>query len=215
MARHPLLRSSILVPPAVAATALAIAAAHLHPPAGSTARLCLAIAGGLLLVDLIAWVARDGAGFGREERLWAFVVFAAVAIGYSLAREAIAEREFDAIVEVQQHELMESAANLSREILAYVDGRIRAAPPRPQDASTWEQDVAEWAAFERDTAAGYRQRFALRVRTTRSALTFRNLRDRDLDALYQQPANASQIRIIGERLGVLADRLHRALTPAD
>jgi hypothetical protein len=89
------------------------------------------------------------------------------------------------------------------------------APPRPHAPATWDHDEAIWSDFERGTVDGYSQRFARRVRTTRAGLTFRNLRDRDLDAFYQQPGNAFQIRIVGERLGVLADRLQRALAPAE
>jgi len=211
--RRPLLRSAVLLPPASAAIGFAFAAAHVHPPAGDVARLCVAMAAGLLLLNLFAWVARDGARFRREERLSAFVVLAAVAMGSYFAREGIAEREFDAVVESQQQELADSAADLSREILAYVNGRARMAPPIPQAAATWDEDEALWAEFERETAAGYAQRFARRVTTIRMALTFRNLRDRDLDALYQRPSHAFQIRAVGERLGVLADRLRRAIGP--
>jgi len=181
------------------------------PPAGDAARLCVWAGAGLLLLNLFAWAARDGARFGREERLAAFVVFAAVAMGCYFAREGIAEREFDAIVERQQRELADVADDLSHEILAYVSARARTAPPIPQAAATWDEDETHWVDFERETAAGYAQRFAARVRTTRALLTFRNLRDRDLDALYQRPANAFQIRMVGERLGALADRLRRAI----
>jgi len=211
--RRPLLRSAVLLPPAALSLTLAFAAAHMQPPAASAATVCVAVAAGLLLTNLICWVAREGAHFGREERLWAFVVFAAVAMGYLFARQGIAEREFDAIVDQQQRELADEAHDLSRELIAYVDGSARLAPPRPHSPDTWDHDEAVWAEFERQTVAGYSQRFGRRVRTTRAALTFRNLRDRDLDAFYQQPGNTFQIRMVGERLGVLADRLNRAIQP--
>jgi hypothetical protein len=170
------------------------------------------MAAGLLLVNLFAWAARDGARFGREQRLVAFVVFAAVAMGAHFALEAIAEREFDTIVDQQRQQLAGSAADLSREIIAYVNGRARLAPPPPQAAATWEHDEARWAEFDAETVVGY-ARFARGVGTTRAALTFRSLRDRDLDALYQQPRSAFEIRMIGERLGVLAERLKRSIGP--
>jgi hypothetical protein len=169
------------------------------------------MAAGLLLVNLFAWAARDGARFGREQRLLAFVAFAAVAMGVYFARERIAEREFDTIVDQQREQLAESATDLSREIIAYVNGRARLAPPPPQAAATWEYDEARWAGFDAETVVGYAARFARRVGTTRAALTLRNLRDRDLDALYQQPRNAFEIRVIGERFGVLAERLQRSI----
>jgi len=212
MAR-PLLRTAVLLPPASVALGLAIAASQVRPPAGDVARLCVAMAAGLLLVNLFAWAAREGARFGREQRLLAFVVFAAVAMGAHFAREGIAEREFDTIVDQQRQQLAGSAADLSREIIAYVNGRARLAPPPPQAAATWEHDEARWAEFDAETVVGYAARFARRVGTTRAALTFRSLRDRDLDALYQQPHNAFEIRMIGERLGVLAERLQRSIGP--
>jgi hypothetical protein len=212
MAR-PLLRTAVLVPPASAALGLAFAAIHVRPPAGDVARLCVAIAASLLIVNLFAWAARDGARYGREQRLVAFVAFASVMMGLYFAREGIAEREFDTIVDQQRQQLAQSAAELSREIIAYIDGRARSAPPPPHSAATWEQDKARWAQFDGETVAGYAPRFARRVATTRAALTFRSLRDRDLDALYQQPRNAFEIRVIGERLGVLAERLERSIGP--
>jgi hypothetical protein len=213
--RRPLLRSAILVPSAAAALAFAFAAMHLRVPAAQVARECVGIGGALLLVNLFAWVARDGARFGREERLWAFMVLGSVVVGYFLSQQAIAEREFDYIVQKQQHELADSAAELSREIIAYIEGRWRTAPPRPRSPDTWEHDESTWALFERETVAGYEQQFSRRVRETRAGLTFRNLRDRDLDMLYQRPGNSFQIRVIGERLGVLAERLRRAIGPSD
>jgi hypothetical protein len=209
------MRSAILVPPAAVALTFAYAAMQLHPPAVDAARVCVACGGWLLLVNLVAWVARDGGRFGREERLCAFAIFAAVLMGYYLSRQAIAERQFDDIVETQQRELADSASDLSREIIAYVDGRSRLAPARPHDPETWERDESAWMTFERESVAGYALRFARRVRAARAALTFRNLRDRDLDAVYQQPGNTFQIRIIGERLGALADRLNRAIRPQE
>ena len=210
---RPLLRTAVLLPPASAALGLAFAATHVRPTAGDAARLCVAMAAGLLLVNLFAWAARDGARFGREQRLLAFVVFAAVAMGAHFAREGIAEREFDTIVDQQRQQLAGSAADLSREIIAYVNGRARLAPPPPQAAATWEDDEARWAEFDAETVVGYAPRFARRVGTARAALTFRSLRDRDLDALYQQPRSAFEIRMIGERLGVLAERLQRSIGP--
>ena len=206
-------RSAVLLPPAGAALALAYAALHMRTPAPDVARLCVTIAAGLLLVTLTAWVARDGHRFGREERLSAFLVFAAVTVGYSTSRQAIAEDEFDAIVLSQQHELEQTTAQLSREIIAFVDGRSRMAPPPPRP-ETWEQDEAIWLAFEQQTVAAYVPRFSSRVRRARAGLTFRNIRDRDLDAFYQAPASSFQIRVVGERLGVLADRVRRAIEPA-
>jgi hypothetical protein len=115
----------VLLPPASAALGLAFEAIHVRPPAGDVARLCLAMAAGLLLVNLFAWAPRDGARFGLEQRLLAFTAFAAVTMGVYFARESIAEREFDTIVDQQRQQLVESAAGLSREIIAYVDGRAR------------------------------------------------------------------------------------------
>ena len=172
---RPLLRTAVLLPPASAALGLAFAAIHLRPPAGDVARLCVAVAAGLLLVNLFAWAARDGARFGREQRLLAFVAFAAVAMGIYFAREGIAEREFDTNVDQQRQQLAESAADLSREIIAYVNGRARLAPPPPQAAATWEHDEARWAEFDAETVVEYAPRFARRVGATRAALTLRGL----------------------------------------
>jgi hypothetical protein len=204
-----LLRSAILLPPAGAALVVAYAALHVRFPAADVSRLCVSIAAALLLVNLIAWVARDGHRFGREERLLAFLVFGAVVGGYYAGGQAIAEAEFDTIVHIQQRELVETTLQLSHEIAAFVDLRTRVAPPRPGPL-TWERDEAAWFEFEQQTADLYAHRFSQRVRKARADFTFRSLRDRDLDAFYQSPLNAFQMRVIGERLAVLAARLQRA-----
>ncbi|HEY7291924.1 MAG TPA: hypothetical protein VH583_18940 [Vicinamibacterales bacterium] len=201
-------RWTLLLPGLVFAAALAVFAIRMQPPAAATAFRCVVAIACLLMAKLFVWVARDGGGFQREERLAAFVSFVAILMGSYAARQAIAEKSFDYQVSFQRRGLEEGSRSLSREILSFVDGRRRLAPvvPRP---GTWEDDENRWTAFENETADEYSRRFGARVRTAHDLMSLRNMRDRDLDAFYRGPANDFQITVVAERLAFLAARLER------
>jgi hypothetical protein len=202
-----ILRWPVLLPGLAAALVLAAIATYQRPPAPEVASRCVAVAAILLLAKVIAWVIADGARFEREQRLAVAVSVFAVLGGWYAALSSIAQAEFDYRVMVQQDALEESCRALSRELLAFVDGRTRAAPVSPRAAS-WNRDEAQWLAFERTTAALYEERFDRRVRMAHDLLSLRDLRDRDLDACYRSVANTFQMTIVARRLATLADRLH-------
>jgi hypothetical protein len=192
---------------------VAFLAVHERPPAVDVGRGCVVAAMCLLFINLVAWVARDGARFGREERLFSFVTFVAILMGWYAATQGIGEAAFDYRASVQQHELEQAARALSHELLAFVDARQQLAPPQPQPDS-WEDDERRWVDFEQETILEYNARFALRVRATRGLFSVRSLRDPDLERVFQAPSQSFQIRAIAERLATLADRLERTNVPA-
>src|SRR5438132_1510189 len=63
--------------------------------------------------------------------------------------------------------------------------------------------------FDTDTVVLYEQQFGGRVRTAHDLLTFRNMRDRDLDTFYRRPANVFQMRIVAQKLAFLSNKLER------
>src|SRR5262249_19865492 len=144
----------------------------------------------------------------REERLFTFVAFAAIVLSWIAVQEQIGEIAFNYQVTTQTQALIVSTRNLAHETLSLVDMRLRETPPPPQQGS-WEADLEARARFEAETVRIFEHRLGDEVRTVHDLLTLRNLRDRDLDAFYRRPANAFQIRVIGQRLESVADRLER------
>jgi hypothetical protein len=104
--------------------------------------------------------------------------------------------------------LVVSAHELSREVLSFVAGRRQVAPARPRPA-TWDADVTAWIRYDEQTVVAYDRRFGARVRAAHYLLALRNVRDRDLDAFYEGPANDFQMVIVGQKLSELADRVAR------
>src|SRR5436190_2907201 len=201
-------RWTIILPGVIAATVCALIAMSADPPAPAVAERCASVAAVLLIVKMIAIVARLRSDSGREARLLTLVVFAAIMMGWVGAERAIADAAFTYQVHAQQSALIAASRDLSREILAFVDARHRAAPPRPRP-ETWDADVARWLRFEGETVRGYNRRFGARVRTAHDLLTLRSMRDADLDAFYRAPDGEFQIAIVARKLAGLADRLAR------
>ena len=183
---------------AAASIGLAVAL-RLNPPAFDAARWCAAALAAILAVKVLSWVAISGAGFGREERLLAFVSLAAVALGWMGSGQWIEERAFDYRAAQQKAELMRALHDTSVHILQFVDAREQLAPPRPRPA-TWQRDVNAFDRFESDMAAAYEGRFGASVRAERDLATLRGLRDRDLDAFFRHPANGFQMRVVAKKL---------------
>jgi hypothetical protein len=198
----------VLLPGIVVATALGVLAARMRPPSVDVAERCSTVVAILLFARLIAWVARFGHGFGREQRLVAFVTFSAIALAWLGLRQAVTEAAFAYQVSAQRAELALTARTLSLQIGAFLDQRRRLAPPAPRPA-TWEQDVARFNRFETETIEQYERRFGPQVRADHDLLTFRGMRNRDLDAFYRSPANAFQIGVIADKLAFLAFKLEQ------
>ena len=184
-------------------------ALRLDQPAFDVVQSCVSIVAILLAAKILAWVAVSGAGFGREERLIAFVMLASAALGWIGAGEWVDERAFDFRAAQQKAELARALHDTSFRITEFCDARDRMAPPRPRPA-TWQQDVDAFERFETDTVSAYERRFGARVRAAHDLASLRGLRDRDLDAFFRHPANEFQMRVIAKKLdtfsAVLAKR---------
>jgi len=192
----------------LAASTFAAVAFRISAPAFDVAKSCVAIVAGLLAAKVLVWVAVDGARFGREERLLAFVMLAACGLGWIGTSEWINERAFDARVAEQKLQLMRALHDTAQRLTQFVDARDVVAPPHPRPA-TWEHDVDTFDRFEEETVAIYERRFGARVRAAHDLASLRGLRDRDLDAFFRHPANEFQMRVIAKKLDGFSSALGR------
>src|SRR4051794_23323800 len=96
-----------------AAALFLVIALRLNQPAFDVARSCVTIIAVLLAARVLAWVAISGATFGREERLLAFVMLAAVALGWIGAGERVEDRAFDFRVAQQQADLRQALHDIA------------------------------------------------------------------------------------------------------
>jgi hypothetical protein len=200
--------AAVILPGVALAAICGVIAVRMEPPAPSVASRCASIVAFLLMVKLVAWVVRAGRSFHREERLLTFVMFSAIVMSWVGAQQGIFDVAFNHEVHVQKRALVVSGRDLSREILAFLEGRRRLAPPRPRPA-TWDEDVAAWARYDDETAVTYDRRFRARVRAAHDLLALRNMHDRDLDTFYERPANDFQVGIVARKLSGLTDKLAR------
>ena len=188
------------------ATLFLVTALRLNQPAFDVARSCTTIIAILLAAKVLAWVAISGATFGREERLLAFVMLAAAALGWIGTGEWVEERAFDFRVTEQQADLRQAMRDIAVRLTRFCDARDRVAPPRPRPA-TWQDDMDAFYRFESDTVRTYERRFGPRVRAAHDLASLRGLRDRDLDAFFRHPANEFQMRVIAKKLDGFSDKL--------
>src|ERR1043166_4496558 len=203
---------STIGPGLVAATAMIVVALRLAQPAFDVARACMTIIAILLAAKALAWVAFNGAAFGREERLLAFVMLAAVGLGWIGTGEWIEERAVDVRVAQQRADLMRTLHDTSLRITQFCNARNLVAPPRPPPV-TWQQDVDNYDRFESETVRAYERRFGARVRAVHDLASLRGLRDRDLDAFFRHPANEFQMRVIAKKLDTFSQTLERSSRP--
>ncbi len=181
---------------------------RMREPAFDVARDCMTIVAVMLAAKILAWVAVAGATFGREGRLLAFVMLAAVALGWIGWGEWIGNRAFDYRAAQQQAELMRSLHDMSVRLTDFCNARDRLAPPHPRPA-TWQQDVNAYDRFESETVRVYERTFGARVREVHDLASLRGLRDRDLDAFFRHPANEFQMRVIAKKLDAFSRTLAR------
>src|SRR5258708_19074018 len=125
---------------AAAAAAFLVISLRLPQPAFDVARSCVAIIAAILAAKVLAWVAVAGASFGREERLLAFVMLAALGLGWIGMGQRVGDRAFDYRAAEQRAELMRALHDTSIRITEFCNARDQVAPPRPRPA-TWQQDV--------------------------------------------------------------------------
>src|SRR5262252_4635907 len=104
-------RWTILLPGLIVAVGCALAAMRIDPPAPAVAGRCASAAAVLLMVKMVAVVARIRTG-GREARLLTFVVFAAIVMGWFGAERAIADAAFNYQVHAQKSALVAASHDL-------------------------------------------------------------------------------------------------------
>jgi hypothetical protein len=193
-------------PPVILLVTFGEIGARLRPPAGQVATWCFGSAAVLLVVKLLCWIATSHRSFDRHERLAAFVMLVAVAMGWYAATDWLHDRQFDYLVAAQNANLKLTVAQLSASILAFVAERGRHAPPPPQPA-TWNRDEAAFARYETETVSAFERRFGKPTRVAHDVLGQLGIRDKDFDVFYAHPANAFQMRVIGMKLASLAARV--------
>jgi hypothetical protein len=98
-------------------------------------------------------------------------------------------------------------STLSAEILAFLADRERHGPPIMPRKDHWTEDTAIIIGYFEETMRLYSQRFAARVIAARNELAEQGLRDEELDRFYDHPTNPIGVRMVGERIGALAERL--------
>src|SRR5689334_8225448 len=113
-------RWAVILPGVVAAVLFAAVAVRAEPPAPDVAGRCATAAALLLLIKMIAVVARSKADPGREARLMTFVVFMAILMGWAGAERAIADAAFNYQVHAQKRALVSTARDLAREVASFI-----------------------------------------------------------------------------------------------
>lgn len=113
----------------------------------------------------------------------------------------------EVIERARKGELKAQAQELSTQILQFLTDRTRGEPllPRP---NTWQQDVDQMIRYLQETVALYTERFGAKAIAMRDKLAEAGLQDPQLDALVEHPTNPIGIRLVAERLAVLAERLN-------
>ncbi len=102
--------------------------------------------------------------------------------------------------------LKQRAATLSVDILNFLVQRNSNEPslPRPE---TWGQDTDRMLRYFKGTMDLYSKQFGARVIAIRNQFAQQGLTDKELDQFYEHPTNPIGIRIVGERIGALAEQL--------
>jgi hypothetical protein len=193
-------------PPVVMLITLGEIGARLAPPASDVSTWSFGAAAVLLTVKLLCWIATSHRSFDRHDRLAAFVMLVAIAMGWYATMQWVHEREFDYVVAAQNASLKLTAAQLSASILAFVAERGRHAPPAPRPP-TWNQDEAAFASYETETVKAFERRFGKPTRVAHDIFGQLGIRDKDFDVFYAHPANAFQMRIVGMKLAALAAKV--------
>jgi uncharacterized protein YdcH (DUF465 family) len=112
--------------------------------------------------------------------------------------------------------LKHRALALSDEILRFLVDRqahepallVEATPAlRLPALATWSRDTAAALGYMGETMTRYSREFAPRVIASREEFAKQSVTDPEFDRYYEHPTNPIGIRIVGERLGALAERL--------
>ena len=97
---------------------------------------------------------------------------------------------------------------LSQDILTFLTDRQSNAPPLPR-GETWKQDTDAEVRYIEETKVLFSQRFGPRVIAVRAELAEKGFRDSELDTYYEDPTTTRDFRIIGERIGALAQQIRQ------
>lgn len=109
--------------------------------------------------------------------------------------------------------LKRRALELSERLLDFIYDRIQNLPPLPRVLITTFRnlddtpEMQELAKYEHNTMAVYNTRFAAKVKAIRDEFAAQGLIDEPLESLYDDVQESGYIRIIGERIGVLAEQI--------
>jgi hypothetical protein len=198
------------IPAAAGAAFAAVGAAAviMSPPAVAVADDDFALAAIVLIAGVIAWAAMMRPLFGRREQAITLAALCAIAVGWYGARLWGHQRQAAFAAERQNQQLRLNATQLSTTLIAFLRIREQLAPPRPAGMPT-KNEKAVSQRFEAETMRLFDGRFARDVRSTHDLLALRGLHDRDLDLIYRRPANGFQIRIIADRMAMLASGLEQ------
>lgn len=102
--------------------------------------------------------------------------------------------------------LKERAVHLSADILSFLTQRRAGEPPLPK-RETWDQDVQASIRYSQQTMSIYSETFGAKVIAIHDELASKGITDKELDSFYEHPTNPIGIRIVGEHIGALAERL--------
>jgi hypothetical protein len=109
-----------------------------------------------------------------------------------------------------QLDVRERAFSASAGILNFLLERERSAPPYPSadlSPTDWSKAEAEIRAYDAETMRLFNQAWGAQVIDLRDRLAAKGLQDPALDDLYNRPTSPLGIRIIGEKIGGLAEKL--------
>lgn len=93
---------------------------------------------------------------------------------------------------------------LSSQILKFIGNRSNTPLPKSE---TWAADTRRMLDFLDETMNLYSIQFASKVISIRNELAENGFEDRELNSNYERPTNPIGVRIVGERIGALAERL--------
>ena len=107
-------------------------------------------------------------------------------------------------------DLREQAFIVSAGILNFLLERERSAPPYPSpdlSPADWSKAEAQIRAYNAETMRQFNQAWSTQVINLHDRIAAKGLQDPALDDLYQRPTSPLGIRIIGEKIGDLAEKL--------
>ena len=127
-----------------------------------------------------------------------------VLIGFSTALNSIdnINKHFS---KSSENLLTEKTFKLSNEILLFLKEREENEPNI--NFKNWENSTNEILFYSSETMNLYSVKFSSKVMLARDQFKEKGFTDSELDKFYEHPVNQIGIRIVGERLGLIANKL--------